>query len=124
MAAKSYKKVLIVDDDPDLLAVISQRLKSEGYGVVVAANGIEALEKTKAENPDLIIMDNLMPGKSGFEVVSEIRRWGGKRALVPIIILSGKPELEDLFAGLEIKKFISKPFNTKELLNAVHGVME
>jgi len=115
----SYK-ILIADDESDCLEVISKRLQLEGYQTFTAADGQEALDKIYRENPDIIILDILMPKKNGFEVLKEIRqrpisKWQ------PVVIVSVKDELENIKKGydLEADLYITKPFNLELLLNSI-----
>jgi DNA-binding response OmpR family regulator len=95
------KKILIIDDEMDLVLIAKQRLEASGYNVVWASNGDEGLKLAAKEKPDLILLDILMPKKDGFETLqrlkSDMLTWG-----IPVIMLSVKTESETLFKAQEL----------------------
>jgi len=113
-------RILVVDDDPPSVKMISFLLREEGYDVISADNGIMALELVDREAPDLLILDVMMPQLDGFEVCKRIRQKGD----VPIIFLSAKGETVDKVAGLQIgaDDYLAKPFEPAELLARVKAV--
>jgi two-component system alkaline phosphatase synthesis response regulator PhoP len=113
--AEALKKVLIVDDEPVIRKAIRMTCEKEGYEVVEAESGTEALRQVESARPDLMLLDLMLPDISGFDVCREIRK-GGSR--LPIIILSAKTEEIDIVVGLEIgaDDYITKPFRARELL--------
>lgn len=115
------KKILLVDDDASLLVSLSAGLRDEGYAVVCAEDGRDALRKFDAESPDLIVLDLMLPGLSGTEVCRTIRR----RSPVPIIMLTAKKGDIDKIVGLEIgaDDYVTKPFNFRELLARAKSVL-
>ena len=114
-------KVLIAEDDPLIRQGLCELLEDEGYTVVAAADGLEALELFAQENPDFICLDVMMPGKSGFDVCRSIRR---QNNTVPIIFISAKSEEIDKVLGLELgaDDFITKPFGLREVQARVRAV--
>ncbi|MCS4488348.1 response regulator YycF [Streptococcus sciuri] len=108
------KKILIVDDEKPISDIIKFNLTKEGYSVVTAFDGNEALELFDKERPDLLILDLMLPEKDGLEVAREIR----KTSYVPIIMLSAKDSEIDKVIGLEIgaDDYVTKPFSNRELL--------
>jgi len=110
------KKVLVVDDEPDLIKLLKKRLESGGHEVMVAADGKEALEAVQREIPDLILLDILLPQMSGYQVLHKLRELGGKIAEVPVIIITARGRMKDLFKDEKISGFIAKPFEAEELL--------
>lgn len=114
-------RVLVVDDDPPSLKMIAFLLSEEGYEVVTADNGVDALRLIEQEIPDLVILDVMMPGLDGFEVTKRIRR----SMNLPIIILSAKGETTDRVTGLDLgaDDYLAKPFEPAELLARVRSVM-
>jgi two-component system KDP operon response regulator KdpE len=108
------KRILIVDDDPAILRLLSTNLKARGYEVVTANNGEEALEALQNEFVDLIILDLMMPKIDGVEVCRRIREWSD----VPIIILSARGDEKDKVKCLEIgaDDYLTKPFGIAELM--------
>ncbi|MCK5842346.1 MAG: response regulator, partial [Candidatus Sabulitectum sp.] len=94
-------KVLIIDDDVDSLAIAKLRLKKDGYIIYSAENGAEGLEKTRAENPDLILLDVQMPGKSGYEVCEELKS-DSELCNIPVIFLSAADDVSEKVKGLDL----------------------
>ena len=125
------EKILLADDDPDIVEVISMLLEDEGYELVVAKDGAEALEKIKLENPDLIILDLLMPHVDGFEVFNMLRderyeRW----SKIPVIILTSVREevsnrRYELETGVktDYASYMEKPVEPDELLDTVASLL-
>ena len=109
------KKVLIIEDEEDLIKGLKLNLIDEGYEVDSALNGVEGLRKALEETPDLIILDIMLPDKDGLEVCRELRQ---KNISIPIIMLTAKGEEIDKVVGLEIgaDDYITKPFSVRELL--------
>ena len=114
-------KILVVDDDQPSVKMISYLLREEGHSVASAKDGQDALEQAEADQPDLIIMDVMMPRMDGFEATRRIRQIMN----VPIIILSAKGETSDKVAGLQLgaDDYLAKPFEPAELLARVHAVL-
>ncbi len=108
------KKILVVDDERPISDIIKFNLTKEGYEVVTAFDGREALEQFEAEKPDLVILDLMLPELDGLEVAKEIR----KTNHTPIIMLSAKDSEFDKVIGLEIgaDDYVTKPFSNRELL--------
>jgi len=121
------EKILVVDDDPDILDAVTMILESQGYEVVTAQDGIEALANLKAEKPDLMMLDLLMPKMDGFAVCKELQdpRWAKYRD-IPILILTSvreeasrrRYELETGL-GLDVDDYIEKPMAPDILLERV-----
>ena len=120
MRDRAYK-ILIVDDERDIVDFISDYLTDEGYSVVKAYDGAEALEKLHLEHPDLILLDIMMPRWDGFEVCKQIRT----ESSVPILMVTAKGSDVDKIVGLEIgaDDYISKPFNPRELIARVKAIL-
>ena len=111
--------ILVCDDDNDIVAAIKIYLESEGYGVITAYDGKEALEKLSAEDVHLVLMDIMMPVMDGISAMVEIRR----RSNVPVILLTAKSEDTDKVLGLNVgaDDYITKPFNVVEMLARVRS---
>ncbi len=118
------KKILIVDDEEDLVATVSFRLEANGYKVVTAFNGIDALAKVKAEKPDLILLDVMMPELDGFETAARLKS-DSKTLAIPIIMLTAKSERESTEKALDAGAvdYITKPFNPVVLLNKIKSAL-
>ncbi len=117
-------KVLIIDDDVDSLAIAKLRLKKDGYIIHSAENGAEGLEKTRAENPDLILLDVQMPGKNGFEVCEELKSDSGL-CNIPVIFLSAADDISEKVKGLDLGAvdYVTKPFDIFELRARVRAAL-
>jgi two-component system, OmpR family, alkaline phosphatase synthesis response regulator PhoP len=119
----SIKKVLIADDEPDILEILSFNLKAEGYEVVTAKNGDEAIDKAKQHKPDLIILDVMMPGKNGMEVCNILRSQPDFLATL-IIFLTAMSDEGSEIKGLETgaDDYITKPISPKVLISKVNAL--
>ena len=111
------RKILIVDDEKNIVDIIAFNLKKEGYTVIRAADGEEGLEKVFSENPDLILLDIMMPKLDGYEVCKKIR----EKKNTPIIMLTARAEEVDKVLGLELgaDDYVTKPFGVRELMARV-----
>ncbi|MBT9145896.1 response regulator [candidate division NPL-UPA2 bacterium Unc8] len=118
------KKILVVDDEKDILELLEYNLEKEGYEVLKAMTGEETLELVKKESPDLIILDLMLPGLDGLEVCKILKK-DTKTASLPIIILTAKGEESDIIVGLELgaDDYITKPFSPKVLIARVKTVL-
>ena len=114
-------KVLVADDDRDLLELIGFALGQSGYMVLKAHNGTSALSLFDAEEPDLVVLDINMPGASGFQVCESIRA----RSSVPIMMLTVRSEEEDLVRALELgaDDYLTKPFSPRTLLARIKALL-
>lgn len=118
------RKILVVEDDPDQLEVIRLSLKAAGFAIGTAANGTDALVKTRSILPDLIVLDLMLPGLNGFDVCESLRR-DPATATVPIIMLTGLRSQFGRFAGLEsgANDFLLKPFEPEQLVLKVEELL-
>jgi two-component system alkaline phosphatase synthesis response regulator PhoP len=117
------KKILVVDDEENILELIKYNLTQEGYDLSLAIDGKEALEKVEEFSPDLIILDIMLPGKDGFEICEILQDEDATRK-IPIIFLSARGEVEDKVRGLELgaTDYLTKPFSPRELLSRVRTI--
>ena len=115
------KKILIVDDEEKIRELINKYLVNEGFDVIEAADGYQALELAVSEKPDLIVLDWLLPGISGLEVCRQVRQ----SSTIPIIMLTAKTEEIDKLLGLELgaDDYITKPFSLRELTARIRVVL-
>jgi len=130
--AERKKKILIVDDDPDILAAIGAVLEARNYGIVTARDGEEGLAELKKEKPDLMILDLLMPRKDGFAVCKELKdpRWS-KYSDMPILILTSVREevsrrRYELETGLslDVDDYVEKPIDPFLLVERVENLLK
>jgi two-component system, OmpR family, response regulator len=114
-------KVLVVEDDPNLLETLGYNFRKEGYRVVTSSDGEQAVAAARQEKPDIIILDIMLPRMNGFEVCRIIR----KEMTVPILMLTAKADETDKIVGLEIgaDDYMTKPFSIKELLARVRAML-
>jgi phosphate regulon transcriptional regulator PhoB len=117
------KKILIVDDEPDLVELVSYNLKKEGFKVSTAPDGEDALEKVRKSAFDLVILDLMLPGIQGVELCRMLRS-NPKTEAIPIIMLTARGEVSDKIRGLETgaDDYMTKPFSPKELLARVKAI--
>jgi DNA-binding response OmpR family regulator len=116
-----HKKILVVDDEPKIVDIVTAYLKRESYRVLTAYDGKEAIEIARNQVPDLIILDLMLPEISGWDVCRTLRA----ESNVPIIMLTARDEDTDKIVGLELgaDDYITKPFNPKELVSRVRAVL-
>ena len=112
-------RILLVEDEPSLVETVRYALEREGFGVTVARDGREALERFAAEPPDLVILDLMLPAVSGLDVCRRIR----ESSMVPIVIVTAKDAEADKVAGLELgaDDYVTKPFSVRELVSRVRA---
>lgn len=118
------QKILVVDDEEDILELLRFNLTTEGFAAVCAASGEEALKVARLEMPDLILLDLLLPGMDGLEVARRLKKEEATKQ-TPIIIVTAKGEEADIVAGLEVgaEDYITKPFSRKVLIARVRAVL-
>ncbi len=121
----SGQKILIVDDDYDTRTVVKTILVGSGYQVEEAASGQEALDALENFDPELIVLDVMMPGMSGYDVVVHLKQ-KPETQNIPIIMLTAKSEPEDLITGYKdyaVDYYIPKPFTTRQLLSGIELII-
>lgn len=121
-SSETVHKILVVEDEPDLLMGLKENLEYEGYKVVTAADGLEAISAVQRENPDLIVLDLMLPKLDGYEVCRRLRN---RQLNVPIIILTAKGQEADKVRGLDLgaDDYITKPFSLREFLARIKAVL-
>jgi DNA-binding response OmpR family regulator len=118
------KKILIVDDEPNIVISLEFLMKKEGFEIAIANDGDDALAKVDSFNPDLVLLDVMMPRKSGFEVCEALRADPARSGL-KIVMLTAKGRDTEVAKGLAIgaDAYMTKPFSTKELLAMVKAML-
>jgi DNA-binding response OmpR family regulator len=118
----SMPKILIVEDEPHMVAGLRDNFEFEGYEVVTAGDGVSGLERALKESPDLVILDVMMPRMSGLDVCKQLK---AKRPSTPIIMLTARGQEVDKVVGLELgaDDYVTKPFSIRELLARVKAVL-
>jgi two-component system alkaline phosphatase synthesis response regulator PhoP/two-component system response regulator VicR len=119
------KKILAVDDEINIVRLVQVNLERAGFTVVTANDGKEALQMVQDENPDLVVLDVMMPYMDGFEVLQTLRRNPATRD-IPVIMLTAKAQDADVFKGWQsgVDCYLTKPFNPMELLSFVKRIFD
>jgi len=120
--AEPSRRVLVVDDEPNIVDIVSMALRFQGFTVESAANGADALSAVEAFRPDLMVLDVMLPDMEGFEVA---RRLGARRADVPIVFLTARDATEDKLRGLSGggDDYVTKPFSLEELVARIRVIL-
>nr|WP_143287046.1 response regulator transcription factor [Caenibacillus caldisaponilyticus] len=116
------RKIMVVDDEPSIVTLLQFNLTQAGYDVVTAGDGLTALEVAEKEQPDLIILDLMLPGKDGLDVCRDLRF---KKIMTPILMLTAKDEEFDKVLGLELgaDDYMTKPFSPREVVARVKAIL-
>jgi two-component system phosphate regulon response regulator PhoB len=117
-------RVLVVEDEPDIAALIAYQLTREGFRVETAGTGMEALQAVSRDIPDMVVLDRMLPGLSGDEVLQRLKEENAT-ANVPVLVLTAKREQEDRIAGFELgaDDYLTKPFSPRELVLRVQAIL-
>lgn len=118
---ENRKRILVVDDEKGLVKIIRLNLEQDGFDVIEAFNGAQAMEKLRTTLPDLVLLDVMMPDTDGFTVLKMIRQIGN----IPVIMLTAKGEEDDKIKGLELgaDDYVTKPFSPRELTSRIRAVL-
>jgi len=118
------KKILVVDDEVDLVKTIQFALEAEGYQVLVSHNGEDALNQSRKEKPDLILLDLMLPKLDGYKVC-RLLKFDEQYKHIPILMLTAKTQQKDRLLGMETgaDEYITKPFDTEELMEKVKAYL-
>ncbi len=119
------RKILVVDDERQIVKLVEINLKKHGYDVVCAYDGVEALEKVDSEKPDMLVLDVMMPRMNGFDVLKRLQA-NPETEHIPVIMLTAKAQDADIFQGWQsgVSSYLTKPFNPRELLTFVERIFE
>ena len=120
----SKEKILVVDDEEDILELVKYNLAKEGYQVVSALSGEQALTRAREDNPDVILLDLMLPGLDGLDVCRHLKN-NPNTSAIPVIMLTAKVEDADIVSGLELgaDDYITKPFSPRVLLARIKAVL-
>ena len=118
------RKIVVADDDPDILSIVSMSLETQGWDVHKATNGREAVDLAREFHPDLILMDMMMPVMSGYEAVAELKADDGTKE-IPIVGLSAKAMATDMERATDVglDGDITKPFRSAQVLSVIEGYL-
>jgi two-component system phosphate regulon response regulator PhoB len=124
VATTGGERVLVVDDEPDITALVAYHLAKSGFRVSTAASGVDALRAVKDEQPSLVVLDRMLPGLSGDDVLAAMREDASTRD-VPVLMLTAKREEADRIRGLALgaDDYLTKPFSTQELVLRVGAIL-
>ncbi len=116
--------ILVVDDEPDLVEIVRFRLEKEGYNVLSAGDGREGLAAAIEKSPDLVILDVMMPGLDGFEVLFQMKN-NPKTKDTPVVMLTAKTDMSSISKGwgMDVDNYVTKPFNVDDLAKTVKNVL-
>ena len=126
MEEKSKQKVLIVEDEATLQKALQEVLTAEGYGVLSALDGLRGIEMAKEENPDLILLDIILPKMDGFEVLKELKS-GEKTKLIPVIILTNLSDISDIQKSLDLGAttyLVKADFSLEDVIKKVKDILK
>ena len=117
-------KILAVDDDAMVLAVIKKRLEFAGYEVITAMEGLEGLKKARAENPDLIVLDLILPNLNGYQICAMLKRDSNYRK-IPIVMLTSRSQQADIAEGMKAgaNAYITKPYDPDEFIAKIQTLL-
>jgi CheY-like chemotaxis protein len=117
--------VLVVDDDPVILQLLQVNFEMEGFRVLTASDGDEALRQARSKQPDIVVSDVMMPKVDGLELASRLKRDPRTRRL-PVILLTARAQAADIQRGLEtgVEEYVTKPFDPMELVDIVYSVLD
>lgn len=121
----SQVKILVVDDEPDLVSTVEYRLKFANCSVVTATNGQQGLERAATEKPDLILLDTNMPGMNGHEMLERLRADPALKH-IPVIMVTARCEPQDIAAASAwgISDYVTKPFDFAQLMDKIHAALK
>ncbi|CUH37271.1 putative transcriptional regulatory protein TcrX [Jannaschia seosinensis] len=116
-------RVLLIEDEPNIATAIVFLLQREGWQVSTHSDGVTALDAVARHAPDVVVLDVMLPGRSGFDILAALR--GGERADLPVLMLTAKGQTKDRerAAALGVNRFMTKPFANRELIDAVRALL-
>lgn len=125
MTETNKKKILIVDDEPDIVETLKFLMESEGFESIIAMDGEDALKKAKEENPDIIILDVMLPKINGYKVC-RLLKFDSKYKHIPILMVTARSQEEDKVIGEETgaDEYITKPFDINEVIQKIYTYLK
>ncbi|MCK0167470.1 response regulator [Jannaschia sp. S6380] len=118
-----YRRVLLIEDEPNIATAIAFLLQREGWRVSTHSDGATALDAIERHRPDVVVLDAMLPGRSGFDLLGAIR--AGERPDLPVLMLTAKGQAQDRerAEALGVNRFMTKPFSNRDLLDAVRALV-
>jgi len=120
------KKIVYIEDDIEMTYLIKMILERKGYEIISTNNGLEGFELVEKENPDLVLLDLMMPEIDGWEIFQQLRS-NNKTENIPVIVISAKAQPIDKVLGLQVAKvnnYVGKPFKPQELIESIESILE
>jgi len=119
-------KILMADDEPDVLMIMAKKLREHGFEVIEATDGVDAWEKIQASRPDIVLLDLVMPRMDGFDVLKKLRQNPLDSKWRPVIIVSAKDELADMQRGfsLEADHYVTKPCRIEDIIKGINLMLK
>jgi DNA-binding response OmpR family regulator len=117
--SEGRKRVLVVDDEPGIVNILRIKLKLHGYEVLITTRGIEAVELARIQNPDIMLLDIIMPDITGFEVLERVRTF----STVPVIVFTARREMAEKALKSGAAAFMAKPFNPDQIIQKIESVL-
>ena len=117
------KKILIIDDEPEVATLLKLRLEAQGYEVLTATDGQDGMDKIKKDKPDLVLLDVAMPKMDGYTFLQEFKKVTDLKE-TPVIVLTAKGEMKDIFTMEGIQDYIVKPFDAVKLLEKIKSYLQ
>ena len=117
-------RILLVDDEPSIVKMVGKRLEVEGFEVLIAMDGQEGLSKAQADNPDLIVLDLMLPKLNGYEVCTMLKQ-DARYQKIPVVLFTAKAQEKDEKLGMECgaNAYVRKPFRAQELLDTIRSLL-
>ena len=116
------KKILVIDDEPEIISLMTGWLTHEGYEVISAQDGDQGLWQIKSQKPDLIILDALIPGMTGYQLLEEVKNQSAEIREIPVILISGRASMREIETN--VFAFVSKPFDPKDFLEKIRAALK
>ncbi|OGW85141.1 MAG: hypothetical protein A3C35_03215 [Omnitrophica bacterium RIFCSPHIGHO2_02_FULL_46_11] len=113
-----FKKILVIEDEPEIVRMLKSRLEANNYAVDSASDGVDGLKHVESEKPDLIILDIMMPGMDGYTFLKNLKHKPSGHQ-IPVIVLTAKSEIQDLFELEGVTDYVVKPYEPQNLLERV-----
>ena len=117
-------RILLVDDEPSIVKMVGKRLEVEGFEVLIAMDGQDGLDKARAQSPDLIVLDLMLPKLNGYEVCTMLKQ-DARYQKIPVVLFTAKAQEKDEKLGMECgaNAYVRKPFRAQELLEKIRGLL-
>mgnify|MGYP001578020971 FL=1 len=123
-APERAKRILLIDDEEGILTLFKNRLEANHYEVVTAADGVQGFAQLAKERPDLVILDILMPGMSGYDFVKKVKRESNGLEQIPLIVITAQERMKQFFHPWDVEAFMTKPIDPPELIATIRRILK